>query len=133
MIQRLEGVQDSGDLLRDGVGHERVEILAQGHRAVRHAWIDSNSFLAQRQALSEPHSFVPTPPAHPHAHPEIAMLSLKCGINPLMRHKQNVQAPQVQQVRGGLGAHKKQSIITTSDFSKGAQEEATRSDAVPVA
>ncbi|MCX6873157.1 MAG: HTH domain-containing protein [Verrucomicrobia bacterium] len=47
--------------------------------------------------------------------------------------KQNVQAPQVQQVRGSLGAHEQGLIITTSDFSKGAQEEATRSDAVPVA
>ena len=47
--------------------------------------------------------------------------------------KQNVQAPQVQQVRGSLGAHEQGLIITTSDFSKGAGEEATRADAVPVA
>lgn len=47
--------------------------------------------------------------------------------------KQNVQAPQVQQVRGSLGAHEQGLIITTSDFSKGAKDEATRPDAVPVA
>lgn len=47
--------------------------------------------------------------------------------------KANVQAPQVQQVRGSLGAHEQGLIITTSDFSKGAKDEATRSDAVPVA
>ncbi len=47
--------------------------------------------------------------------------------------KQNVQAPQIQQVRGSLGAHEQGLIITTSDFSKGAKDEATRSDAVPVA
>ena len=47
--------------------------------------------------------------------------------------KGNVQAPQVQQVRGSLGAHEQGLIITTSDFSKGAKEEATRSDALPVA
>jgi restriction system protein len=47
--------------------------------------------------------------------------------------KRNVQTPQVQQVRGSLGAHEQGLIITTSDFSKGAREEATRADAVPVA
>jgi restriction system protein len=44
-----------------------------------------------------------------------------------------VQAPQVQQVRGSLGAHEQGLIITTSGFSKGAQAEATRPDALPVA
>jgi len=38
----------------------------------------------------------------------------------------NVQKPTVQQVRGSLGAHEQGLIITTSDFSKGAQEEASR-------
>lgn len=47
--------------------------------------------------------------------------------------KGNVQAPHVQQVRGSLGAHEQGLIITTSNFSKGAKEEATRPDAVPVA
>jgi len=49
------------------------------------------------------------------------------------RWKQNVQTPVVQQVRGSLGAHEQGLIITASDFSKGAREEAARSDAVPVA
>ena len=47
--------------------------------------------------------------------------------------KNNVHSPVVQQVRGSLGAHEQGMIITTSDFSKGAREEAERSDAVPVA
>jgi restriction system protein len=46
--------------------------------------------------------------------------------------KHNVQAPVVQQVRGSLGTHDQGLIITTSDFSKGAREEAARQDAVPV-
>ena len=49
------------------------------------------------------------------------------------RWKQNVQKPTVQQVRGSLGAHDQGLIITTSDFSSGAKEEAERSDAIPVA
>jgi restriction system protein len=47
--------------------------------------------------------------------------------------KNNVHSPVVQQVRGSLGAHEQGMIITTSDFSKGAKEEAERSDAIPVA
>ncbi len=49
------------------------------------------------------------------------------------RWKRNVQAPVVQQVRGSLGAHEQGLIITTSNFSKGAREEAGREDATPVA
>lgn len=49
------------------------------------------------------------------------------------RWKRNVQAPVVQQVRGSLGAHEQGLIITTSNFSKGAREEAGRKDATPVA
>lgn len=49
------------------------------------------------------------------------------------RWKHNVQAPIVQQVRGSLGTHEQGLIITTSDFSKGACDEAARSNAVPVA
>lgn len=49
------------------------------------------------------------------------------------RWKGNVQAPIVQQVRGSLGAHEQGLIIATSDFSRGAREEAIRSDAAPVA
>jgi restriction system protein len=47
--------------------------------------------------------------------------------------KRNVQAPVVQQVRGSLGTHEQGLIITTSDFSAGARQEAARPDAVPVA
>ena len=47
--------------------------------------------------------------------------------------KTHVRAPVVQQVRGSIGTHEQGLIITTSDFSKGAIEEAVRSDAVPVA
>lgn len=46
--------------------------------------------------------------------------------------KSNVQSPVVQQVRGSLGSHEQGLIITTSDFSKGAREEAARPDASPV-
>ncbi len=49
------------------------------------------------------------------------------------RWRSNVGSPIVQQVRGSLGAHEQGLIITTSDFSRGAQEEATRADATPVA
>lgn len=45
----------------------------------------------------------------------------------------NIQRPDVQQVRGSLGAHDQGLIITTSDFSPGATEEAQRPNAVPVA
>ena len=44
-----------------------------------------------------------------------------------------VQAPVGQQVRGSLGMHEQGPIITKSDFSKGAREEAQRPNAVPVA
>ena len=40
----------------------------------------------------------------------------------------NVQAPIVQQVRGSLGAHERGCIVTTSDFSSGAREEANKVD-----
>ena len=49
------------------------------------------------------------------------------------RWKRNVQAPVVQQVRGSLGTHEQGLIVTTSDFSTGARQEAARPDAVPVA
>ena len=49
------------------------------------------------------------------------------------RWKGNVQAPVVQQVRGSLGTHDQGLIITSSDFSPGATEEARRPNAVPVA
>ena len=49
------------------------------------------------------------------------------------RWKRNVQAPIVQQVRGSLEVHEQGLIITTSDFSKGAREEAIKPNATPVA
>lgn len=49
------------------------------------------------------------------------------------RWKNNIQTPTVQQVRGSLGTHEQGLIITTSDFSKGARQEAERPNAVPVA
>lgn len=48
------------------------------------------------------------------------------------RWRMNVQAPTVQQVRGSLGAHDRGLVITTSDFSSGAKEEADRADRAPV-
>ena len=48
------------------------------------------------------------------------------------RWKYNVQTQVIQQVRGSLGAHEQGLIITTSDFSKRAKEEAERADATPV-
>ena len=49
------------------------------------------------------------------------------------RWSRNVQAPTVQQVRGALGTREQGLIITTSDFSKGARDEAARPNAAPVA
>lgn len=49
------------------------------------------------------------------------------------RWKANVRAPVVQQLRGSLGAQDQALIITTSDFSTGAQAEARRANAIPVA
>ena len=49
------------------------------------------------------------------------------------RWTNNVQSHIVQQVRGSLGTHDQGLIITTSDFSPGARQEADRPNAVPVA
>lgn len=49
------------------------------------------------------------------------------------RWKNNVQSGTVQQVRGSLGTHEQGLIVTTSDFSRGARDEAERVDAIPVA
>ena len=49
------------------------------------------------------------------------------------RWDNKVGPPIVQQVRGSLGAHEQGLIITTSDFTKGARDEAQRPDAAPVA
>lgn len=48
------------------------------------------------------------------------------------RWKQNVQSRIIREVRGSLGTHEQGLIITTSDFGKGARQEAGRADAVPV-
>ncbi len=48
------------------------------------------------------------------------------------RWRGNVGRPVVQQLRGSLGAHEQGVIITTSDFTTGAKEEAERPDASPV-
>jgi restriction system protein len=47
--------------------------------------------------------------------------------------KNNVQAPVIQQVRGSLGVHEQGLIITTSDFSSGAEKEASQADKTPIA
>lgn len=49
------------------------------------------------------------------------------------RWANNVRTPTVREVRGSLGAHERGMIITTSDFSVGARDEARRADAQPVA
>lgn len=49
------------------------------------------------------------------------------------RWRNNVQAPVVQNVRGSLGTHEHGLIITTSDYGKGARDEAARTDATPIA
>ena len=45
----------------------------------------------------------------------------------------NVRAPTIQQMRGSLGAHEQGLVITTSDFSKGATEEARQANKTPIA
>ena len=49
------------------------------------------------------------------------------------RWQGNVQSPVVQQVRGSLGAHEQGLIVTTSNFSKGAVQEAQQADKTPIA
>ena len=49
------------------------------------------------------------------------------------RWKANVQAPLIRQLRGSLGAHEQGLFITTSNFSKGAYEEAKTIDKTPIA
>lgn len=55
------------------------------------------------------------------------VISTKYAIQ-VKRWKNNVQAPIVQQVRGSLGANEQGCIVTTSDFSSGAKEEANKPD-----
>jgi restriction system protein len=49
------------------------------------------------------------------------------------RWQNNVQAPEVQKLRGTLGIHDQGLLITTSDFSRGAREEANRPECTPIA
>ena len=48
------------------------------------------------------------------------------------RHKKNIGSPTVRELRGSLGAHHRGLIITTSDFTAGAYEEAIQSDRTPI-
>ncbi|MGH2459324.1 MAG: restriction endonuclease [Chloroflexota bacterium] len=49
------------------------------------------------------------------------------------RWQNNVQAPIVAALRGSLGVHDHGLIVTTSDFSQGARQQAQRQNAVPIA
>lgn len=60
------------------------------------------------------------------------VISINMAVQ-VKRWKHNIQRPVVQQVRGSLGAHDQGLIITTSDFSKGARDEAARPNTTPVA
>ena len=60
------------------------------------------------------------------------VIGLRMAVQ-VKRWKNNIQLPTVQQVRGSLGIHEQGLIITTSDFSPGARQEAARSNAAPVA
>lgn len=60
------------------------------------------------------------------------VVRLKLAVQ-VKRWKRNVPAPIVRNVRGSLGAHEQGLIITTSDFGKGAKEEAAQADKSPIA
>ena len=49
------------------------------------------------------------------------------------RHTQNIQRPDIQKLRGSLNVHEQGLFVTTSDFSKGATEEAITNDKKPIA
>lgn len=49
------------------------------------------------------------------------------------RWKKNVQAQMIRDLRGSIGVHEQGLIITTSDFSKGAKNEAVQADKTPIA
>lgn len=59
------------------------------------------------------------------------VVRLKMAVQ-VKRWKENVQVDTVRQVRGSLSTHERGLVITTSDFSKGAREEATYSDRSPI-
>ena len=63
---------------------------------------------------------------------QVSTIRLRMAIQ-AKRWAENVGRPVVQQLRGSLGAHEQGLIITTSDFTPTAREEAERPDASPVA
>lgn len=63
---------------------------------------------------------------------QVSTIRLRMAIQ-VKRWAENVGRPVVQQLRGSLGAHEQGLIITTSDFTPTAREEAERPDASPVA
>ena len=63
---------------------------------------------------------------------QVSVVRLRMAIQ-AKRWADNVGRPVVQQLRGSLGAHEQGLIITTSDFTPAAREEAERPDASPVA
>ena len=60
------------------------------------------------------------------------VIRIKMAVQ-VKRGKSNIQAPTVQQVRGSLRTHEQGLIITTSQFSKEAREEAETQDKTPIA
>lgn len=61
------------------------------------------------------------------------VIRIRMAVQVIKWEKNNVGTETVQQVRGSLGTHEQGLIITTSDFSPRAREEAARPNAVPVA
>lgn len=55
-------------------------------------------------------------------------INLKLAVQ-VKRWKNNIQAPHIQNLRGSLRTYEQGLFVTTSDFSKGAKEEAKRKDA----
>lgn len=61
------------------------------------------------------------------------VIRIKMAVQAKKWTAKNVQAPEVQKVRGSLGAHEQGLIITTSNFSQGARKEAKQRDKNPIA
>ena len=59
------------------------------------------------------------------------VISIKMAVQ-VKRWKNNIPRPTVQGVRGSLDVHEQGLIITTSDFSKGAKQEAEAPNKIPV-
>lgn len=60
------------------------------------------------------------------------IIQIKMAVQ-VKRYKGNIHTPIVQKFRGSLGIHEQGLIITTGDFSKGAQGEATVPNKSPIA